>query len=172
MLEERLGAGPVGAVGGEAAAEWLAAAGAGVVRTRSGEVYKPSALRSYREALKKVLAGLGHLRLTALTANDLQDFVDRQVATGRAPSTVRNSLLPLRAIYRRALQRGEVGVNPTLKLSLPATRARRERVARPEEAAALINAAPAADSALWADGALRWVAPGRVDGAGVGEHRL
>ena len=31
----------------EAAAEWLSAAQAGVVRTRSGEAYKPSALRSY-----------------------------------------------------------------------------------------------------------------------------
>src|SRR5581483_2518014 len=81
---------------------------------------------------------------------DLQDFVDRQVAAGRAPSTVRNSLLPLRAIYRRALQRGEVALNPTLKLMLPAARARRERVARPEEAAALIAAVPDADRALWA----------------------
>ena len=119
----------------EAAAEWLSAAEAGIVRTRSGEVYKPSALRSYREALKSGLAELGDLRLTALTGNHVQDFVDRQVAAGRAPSTVRNSLLPLRAMYRRALQRGEVGVNPTLRLSLPAARARRERVARPEEAA-------------------------------------
>jgi len=51
---------PLAVTVGEAAAEWLAAAEAGVVRTRSGEVYKPSALRSYREALKKVLAELGH----------------------------------------------------------------------------------------------------------------
>jgi integrase len=41
-------------------------------------------------------------------------------------------------------------VNPTLGLALPAVRARRERVARPEEAAALIAAAPAGDRGLWA----------------------
>jgi len=32
---------------------------------------------------------------------------------GLSPSTIRNTLLPLRVIYRRALARGEVGVNPT-----------------------------------------------------------
>ena len=36
----------------EAAAEWLAAAQAGIVRTRSGERYKPSALRAYEQALR------------------------------------------------------------------------------------------------------------------------
>ena len=35
----------------EAAQEWLEAAEAGIVRTRSGDPYKPSALRSYRQAL-------------------------------------------------------------------------------------------------------------------------
>src|SRR2546421_439228 len=35
----------------EAAEAWLDAAKAGVIRTRSGEVYKPSALRSYEQAL-------------------------------------------------------------------------------------------------------------------------
>ena len=72
------------------------------------------------------------------------------VASGCAASTARNAVLPLRAIYRRALARAEVMVNPTLGLALPAVRARRERVARPEEAAALIAAAPAGDRALWA----------------------
>src|SRR5439155_7001872 len=45
---------------------------------------------------------------------------------------------------------GEVAVNPTLKLSLPALKPTRERVARPEEAAGLIAALPLADRALWA----------------------
>ena len=61
---------------------------------------------------------------------------------GCAPSTVRNAVLPLRAIYRRALQRDELTVNPTLKLALPAVRQRRERVARPAEADALLAALP------------------------------
>lgn len=133
----------------EAAEAWLAA-GAGIVRTRSGERYKPSSLRGYGEALNKLLPELGHLRLTALTQNHVQDTVDRLVAAGFAPSSVRNTILPLRVIYRRAVARGEVAVNPTLKLSLPAVRGRPERVARPEEASALLNALTEGDRALWA----------------------
>jgi hypothetical protein len=48
----------------EAAAEdWLGAARAGIVRTRSGDVYKPSAIRGYEQVLRlHVLPVLGHER--------------------------------------------------------------------------------------------------------------
>ena len=58
--------------------------------------------------------------------------------------------MPLRAVYRRAVARSQVAVNPTLGLALPAVRGRRERIARPEEAAALLAALPEGDRALWA----------------------
>jgi site-specific recombinase XerC len=104
----------------EAAEEWLAAAQAGVVRTRSGDPYKPSALRAYEQALRaKLLPALGHLKLSAVTRNSVQDLVDRLVAEGAAASTVRNAVPPLRAIYRRALSRSEVHLNPTEGLTLP-----------------------------------------------------
>src|SRR5579862_7564285 len=80
----------------------------------------------------------------------LQDFVDDLLAAGRSATTIRNALLPLRAIYRRAVQREHVASNPTLKLSLPAVRSSRDRVARADEAAALLAALPAADRGLWA----------------------
>jgi integrase len=135
----------------EAADAWLRAAEAGVIRTRSGDPYKPSALRSYRQALHThVLPAIGTLRLTGVTRNAIQDLIDRLVATGAAPSTVRNTILPLRAIYRRAATRGEVAVNPTLKLELPAVRGRRDRITPPAEAEALIAALPLRDRALWA----------------------
>ena len=132
------------------AREWLDLAQRGVVRNRSGDPYKPSALRSYEASLRALLPELGHLRLSAVTRNQLQDIADRLVANGRAPSTVRNTLLPLRGIYRRAVSRDEVLSNPTLKLTLPAVRIRRDRVARPDEAAALIAAVPPQDRAIWA----------------------
>jgi integrase len=135
----------------QAAEEWLLAAEAGIIRTRSGDPYKPSAIRSYKQALNaKVLPELGNLKLTAITTNALQDLADQLVSEGLSPSTIRNTLLPLRALYRRALVRGDVAINPTLKLSLPAVRGQRERVARPDEAAALINAVPLSDRAIWA----------------------
>jgi integrase len=135
----------------QAAEEWLRAAEAGVVRTRSGDRYKPSALRGYEQALRhKLLPALGHLRLSAVTRNAVQDLVDGLVADGASASTVRNAVLPLRAIYRRAISRSEVHVNPTEGLALPAVRARRERVARPGEARALIETLPQEDRAVWA----------------------
>ena len=135
----------------DAADDWLAAARAGIARTRSGDPFKPSALRSYEEALRtKALPELGQLRLSAVDRVAIQDTVDRLVSRGLAPSTVRNAILPLRAIFRRAVARSEVLQNPTLGLSLPAVRGRRDRVARPEEARSLIAALPAGDRALWA----------------------
>jgi integrase len=62
---------------------------------------------------------------------------------------LRNALLPMRAIYRRALARGDVAVNPTTGLELPAVRGTRERVASPDEAKRL-PAALDRDRALWA----------------------
>jgi integrase len=97
-----------------------------------------------------VLPAFADVRLSSVTRNEIQDFADRMVGEGCAPSTVRNAVLPLRAIYRRALDRGEVGINPTSKLSLPALRPRRERVPRASEAAALIAALPLCDRAVWA----------------------
>jgi integrase len=135
----------------EAASAWLEAASAGIVRTRNGEPYKPSALRAYEQALRvHVVPELGRLRLSALTRASVQDLVDRLVASGRKPSTVKNAILPLRAIYRRAISRSEVAVNPTLGLTLPAVRERRDRVARPAEAKALLGALPPEDQVVWA----------------------
>ena len=85
-----------------------------------GDPDKPSALRSYEEPLQtKALPELGHLRLSAVDRVAVQDLVDRLVARGLAPSTVRNSVLTLRAVFRRAVARSEVIKNPTLGLSLP-----------------------------------------------------
>ena len=57
----------------------------------------------------------------------------------------------LRAIYRRALDRGDVAVNPTLKLLVAGAEARPGAGrARATEAAALIAALPLADRGLWA----------------------
>lgn len=58
--------------------------------------------------------------------------------------------MPLRAIYRRAMARAEVAVNPTSGLQLPTPRGRRDRIASPEEAARLLAALSQRDRSLWA----------------------
>jgi integrase len=135
----------------EAWDEWYEGAKGGGVRNRSGDRYKPSSLRDYERNMRvRVLPELGAVRLTDLRRPDLQEFADRLLATKLDPSTIRTTFLPLRAIYRRAVARGEVAANPCAGLELPAVRGRRERFASPAEAEALIAAVPAADRAVWA----------------------
>jgi len=122
----------------------------GRVRTRSGDLYKPSAIRSYESSLRlHILPELGALKLDDVQRRDIQMLADELLATGRDPSTIRNALMPLRVIYRRALEDGDVAVSPCAGLRLPAARGRRERIAAPEEAAALLTALPLLDRALW-----------------------
>ncbi len=136
---------------GEAAATWLSAAEEGSARTRTGEAYKPSAIRAYRQALNhRVLPTFGAKRLTAISNTLLQDFADQLSAQGLSASSVRNTILPLRAIFRRAHKRNDVAVNPTLKLTLPAVRSHTERVAAPTEIGPLLDCLQASDRAIYA----------------------
>jgi integrase len=71
-------------------------------------------------------------------------------ADGLSASTVQNTVDPLRVIYRRAIRRDEVSTDPTEGLELRRPDGRRDRIADPAEAAALIAAIPDGERALWA----------------------
>ncbi len=91
----------------EAATAWLEGAERGEVRNRSGDPYKPSTLRGYRQALEeRILPLIGGEKLSAITTYDLQLLVDRWHAENDSASTLRNTIKPLQAIYRRAKSRG------------------------------------------------------------------
>lgn len=136
---------------GEAWEAWHEGAIAGTVRTRSGDRYKPSAIRSYEKAMRlRVLPEFGPVRLSDLDRIELQRFVYGLLGDGLAPTTIEVTLLPVRAIYRQALERGELVANPCDKLRLPRSDRRRDRIANPREGAALIDAVPVEDRPLWA----------------------
>jgi integrase len=131
--------------------EWYEGAKEGTIRNRSGDPFKPSALRSYEGAMRReILPQLGSVRLSELRRGDLQEFADNLLARGLSPSAVQVTLLPLRALYRRAIARDELAINPCTGLHLPAVRGGRERYATPEEAESLIAAVPEQDRATWA----------------------
>jgi integrase len=140
---------------GQAAELWLAGVRAGSIRNRSGDVYKPSTIRSYELALRGPRGGGGGLlrefariRLSDLCIDDIQEYADRLLAAGAQPSTVHNQIMPVRVICR--WRRREVTVNPTVGLTLPAVRCERVRIASPAEAELLLGALSGRDRALWA----------------------
>jgi integrase len=135
----------------DAADDWLIAARAGIVRTRSGETYKPAAIRGYEQVLRlRVLDHLGHERLREITLPQLQRFVDRLAADGLAPATITATVTPLRAIYRRARQLGDVHANPTSGISVPAVDRRQTRFATVDQIEAMCaRLERAKDRALW-----------------------
>lgn len=135
----------------EAWTVWLDRARAGNEPNRSGNPYKPAALRGYERAMRlRVLPVFGRCKLSAVTRSDVQAFADSLTDDGLSASTVQNTLDPLRVLFRRALRRDLVAVDPTDGLELRRKRGRRERIADPIEAAALLSALPAEDRALWA----------------------
>jgi integrase len=135
----------------EAARDWLDGAAAGAIRNRSGDRYKPSALRSYEIALRKrILPEIGGAKISDIRRADVQRLVNRMLSAEFDASTIRNSLMPLRAIFRHLSAIDEVAVNPTSGLQVPAVRSRGYRIASPDEASDLIAAVPRQDRALWA----------------------
>jgi len=146
---------PVAITLDQAADQWLEGAESGLILTRSKEPYKPSAIRSYEAALRlRVRPEFGWRKLADITHTELQDFVDALLAEGLDASTIGVTLLPLRAVYRRAVKRPDSGitVNPTTALELPKGGGPRCRVADTEERPRLLGALAPSDRTLWATG--------------------
>jgi integrase len=113
----------------------------GAVRTKSGGEYAGSVIASYESSLQSHLYPLvGARQLADLKRHDIQQVVEHLNSIGKSPSTINNTLNPLRVMYRHAIRRGEISENPTLNLELPAIRGRRDRVATPIEISQLIAA--------------------------------
>ncbi len=135
----------------QAATVLIAGMGDGSIFDRSGRPYKPATTRGYERVLRlRILPVLGHRRLSSIERRDVQALVERMHGDGLTASTIQNTLNPLQVICRRALHDGELAIDPTDGLRLPAVRGRRDRIASPAEAAALVAALPVAERALWA----------------------
>jgi len=136
----------------EAADALLAGMRDGTLLDRSGKQYKPSTCRSYSQAVTKYLKPdpLARKRVTAVQRADMQDYVDRLRRKGLSASTIANKLDPIRVVFRRAMRRGEIAVDPTKDLELPAVRGRRDRIADRTEATELIAVLQVDDKAFWA----------------------
>jgi integrase len=128
----------------------LRGARAGRILSKREQPYKPGVVRNYELSLRlRVLPELGDRRLDAIDLSDLLDLKERLIGDGCSASTVRNSFVPLQAIYRRARLGQRVAIDPTIDLPLP-TAGVRDRAASPEQAAELLEPLAELERALWA----------------------
>src|SRR5579863_7472711 len=102
---------------------WLQDATDGTVRNRSGDPYKPSALRAYRASLQlHVYPTLADRRFIEIEHKEMQNLVDRLHQDGWSANRVSGIVLPLKALYRWAMPRIQgLERNPTSNLEMPAT---------------------------------------------------
>ena len=82
-------------------------------------------------------------------------------ATGCSASTIRNTFVPLQAIYRRARRNGPRRGQPDGRPRLP-TAGSRDRAATPEQAAELLEPLAGARAGALGDRVLRWPPPRRA----------
>jgi len=131
---------------------WLDGLSDGYITNRSGDRYKPAAIRGYRSSLHlRAVPAFEHLRLAEVTTQDVQALVDDMQKAGLASATIDSAITPLKALYRRATGRGEVRTNPTVGIEKPAVRTKPRRVVPHTDAEAMIAALDAgAERALWA----------------------
>src|ERR1019366_4156882 len=92
----------------------------GAARNRSGQRYRPSTLRGYSRALEdRLYPALGATRLSDIRRGAVKQLVGKLQAEGLSASTIRNIVMPLRAIFRWAIDLELITVNPTIGLPLP-----------------------------------------------------
>ena len=131
---------------------WLAGARDETIRNRSGDPYKPSALRGYETSLRlRVLPDLGGAKLTEISRLDVQELVDRLLGerTRREHDPQHAHAAPCASTAARSHAARSPSTR-SAEFELPAVRGRRDRIASPNEAAALIAAVREEDRAVWA----------------------
>lgn len=136
----------------EALAEFIVGMEEAKIRPKGRERYKPSTIRSYERVVRLHLRGseLGALRPPDVRRSDVQAYADGLLAKMSSHSAS-NALNPLQAFFARAAKEGELAHNPSEGIDLPTGKSKRpRRIVAPSEAAALLQALPVEERALWA----------------------
>lgn len=127
--------------------------GAGTIRPKGRERYKPNTVRSYERVLRVHIepSAVAAIKISEVRRRDLQALVDDLLAAGLSPGTVSNVLNPVQAFYRWAIDRDELTYNPSERIDLPSEDSKRPtRIASADEAATLLSALEAKDQPVWA----------------------
>jgi integrase len=132
---------------------WHALAESGAERAAGGGEYRPSVLRAYRGAWERLSPRIGNVKAHELRTPRVQAIIGELQAEGLAPSTISNTITPLRVVMAWAVRSEVVPANPCAGrvLRFPSGEVARDRIASPSEALELIQALPRVeDRALYA----------------------
>lgn len=138
---------------GDALTQFIAAMQTGEVRPKGRRRYKPNTIRSYERLLRVHIqpSTVARLKVAEVRRRDLQALADELLGSGLAAGTVGNVLNPIQAFYRRAVDRDELGYNPSERIDLPGGGTKRpKRIASPREATELLATLDQADRPIWA----------------------
>ncbi|MEZ5079650.1 MAG: tyrosine-type recombinase/integrase [Thermoleophilia bacterium] len=87
---------------------------------RTSRGIRPTTLEDYvRDLEVHVLPVFGHRRLAEIEPRHIKVLAADLAAEGRAPSTVRNIMAPVRALFATAVEDGVIRMNPCAGLRLP-----------------------------------------------------
>lgn len=140
--------------------------------TRSGTPYAPKTLRGYEEKMRLyVLPVFGGVPIDRVRRSQLQLFIDETAALQTGQSA-RNTATPIQALYRHLLARYDELADPTHGLQLPRGSKPRDRIATPDELAALLAELEGQDAVVFALAALAGLRHGEVRALDVGHVLL
>jgi integrase len=123
----------------------------GSIHNRSRRRYKPSVVRDYKRDLgQRIDPLLGPRYLREIQLPDVQLVADTLSGRGLSASSVRNTIMALRALYAWARPRGLAFQQPCDGVRLPGGDERRMRVVSPDEAALLVGALTGHDRTAFA----------------------
>ena len=123
----------------------------GSIHNRSRRRYKPSVVRDYRRDLgTRIDLLLGSCYLREVQLPDVQLAADTLSGSGLSASSVRNTIMALRALYAWARPRGFALQQPCDGVRLPGGDEQQMRIVSPETAALLVGALVGRDRTAFA----------------------
>lgn len=135
---------------------WMSDIVTGLVRTADGSDYKPAVIRAYESKFRNYLVPeFGGMNTNELRTVHVQRLIDKLGSQGQSASTIRNTVMPLRAFYRWLIRNELASVNPCDNVALPSGETARDTVAPPSEALHRLellraDGRPEWEVALWA----------------------
>lgn len=102
-----------------------------------------TAAEHYRNIENNLKPNLGRHKLQKLRPEHVQAYVNHQAALGRAPTSVRKQLEPLKAALKQAMINNLITKDPSLHLSIPSAPPKEIEFLTIDEQKALVEALPA-----------------------------